>query len=318
MREDGGLMRWEDERYVRVYTRDTAEWLALSWEARAVFLFALRKCDRAGILPVGRSGTRGLAGLLGMPPEVVARALPELTGDGCLREADASYIIPNFLEAQESRSTDAQRKRDQRERDRARVLAQGITSSPSSADKLAEMDRRVTDCDEKSPAVTTEVTSGHQESPAVTPSRAVPSRAEPKKKLAGSAPADPREGGDATYKALVAALFVLFREHKDGHDYDPSGKDWTALADLRKRHDGSEIIRRWAIGLQARYGARCATFWALRERWNDCAQPEAQGGAQGIQKRPELEVGGGRDKVAVETEVWAAYRENRKAEGLDQ
>lgn len=271
-------MRWEDERYVRTYTRDTAEWLALSWEARAVFLFALRKCDRAGIISVGKSGTRGLAGLLGMPPEVVARALPELTGDGCLREADASYIIPNFLEAQESRSTDAQRKRDQRERDRARVLAQGIGASPSAADKLAEMARSVTPRDEKSPAVTAEVTRGHTASPAVTPSRAVPSRAVPTR-LAGAAPADPLEGGDATYKALVAALFVLFRTHR-GADYAPSGKDWKALAELRATQEGAEIIRRWGIGLQARYAARCSTFWDLRDRWNACAQPEAQGGAQ--------------------------------------
>ena len=34
-------MRWEDERYVRVYTRDTPEWCLLSWEARALFLLLL-------------------------------------------------------------------------------------------------------------------------------------------------------------------------------------------------------------------------------------------------------------------------------------
>jgi len=105
--------------------------------------------------------------------------------------------------------------------------------------------------------------------------RAPPAGPRVKKDTAGKKqPSDPREGGDATYKALVAALFALFLEHK-GQEYDPGGKDWTALAALRAKHDGAEIIRRWGIGLQARYGARCATFWALREKWNDCVQPEA-------------------------------------------
>jgi len=99
-------------------------------------------------------------------------------------------------------------------------------------------------------------------------------------------PAEVSEGGDATYKALVDALFVLFREHR-GCDYDPKaqgGRDWKALANLRERHEGSEIIRRWAIGLQARYAARCSTFVDLEARWNACAQPEAQGPAQRVQR----------------------------------
>ena len=29
-------MRWEDERYVRVYTRDTPGWLSLSFDAQAL------------------------------------------------------------------------------------------------------------------------------------------------------------------------------------------------------------------------------------------------------------------------------------------
>jgi hypothetical protein len=96
-------MRWEDERWVKVYTRDTGEWLALGWEAQAVFLFALRKADRAGILKTGKMRARGLAGMTGIPLEVVERSLPLLLEDGCLRETDGGYIIPNFLAAQEAR-----------------------------------------------------------------------------------------------------------------------------------------------------------------------------------------------------------------------
>lgn len=157
-------MRWEDERYVRVYTRDTGEWMVLSWDARSVFLALLRKCDRAGILQVGKSGARGLAGLLGAPLEVVQRAIPELLDDGCLRQTEGAYVIPNFLTAQEAVSSDAQRKRDQRERDRARALDSG-----------RETGQTVTVRDQTSQPVT----DSHAASQAVTPSRAVPCRTEP-------------------------------------------------------------------------------------------------------------------------------------------
>ena len=92
-------MRWEDERYVRVYTRDTPDWCALSWEARALFAFLLRRVDRAGIVDLGRSGVRGLAGMVQMPPEVVERALPELLADGSVLQTGTTLVIPNFVAA---------------------------------------------------------------------------------------------------------------------------------------------------------------------------------------------------------------------------
>jgi hypothetical protein len=125
--------------------------------------------------------------------------------------------------------------------------------------------------------------------PPPAPTRAPSPAPEKKKKLAGPAPADPREGGDATYRALVERLFALFLE-KRGVAYDPQTqgtRDWKALGNLRKRHDAAEIIRRWGIGLSASYKARCDTFVDLEARWNALTAPEAQGGAQGPQKRPD-------------------------------
>jgi hypothetical protein len=63
-----------------------------------------------------------------------------------------------------------------------------------------------------------------------------------------------------------------------------TGRLWGTL---RKRHDAAEIIRRWGIGLSASYKARCDTFVDLEARWNALTAPEAQGGAQGPQKRPD-------------------------------
>jgi hypothetical protein len=182
-------MRWADERYVRVYTRDTGEWLALGWEAQALFLFALRKADRAGIVQTGKARARGLAGMTGMPLDVVERVLPLLLDDGCMREAPNAYIIPNFIAAQETPTSDAQRKRDQRERDRDKAVADGAVGSKAGLDAESTMSRRTVTTDSHDLAsrhgVTQgghameshDVTSGHAGT--VTPNRAVPSRAEP-------------------------------------------------------------------------------------------------------------------------------------------
>ncbi len=116
-------MRWEDEKYVKVYTRDTADWIALTWEARAVFGELMRKVDRAGMLPLGKSGWRGVAGLLRIPADVVERAAAELLADGCVVERDGSIILPNFMQAQDAIQGDRARQQKSREVARARSLA---------------------------------------------------------------------------------------------------------------------------------------------------------------------------------------------------
>jgi hypothetical protein len=134
-------MRWEDERWVKVYTRDTAEWLALGWEAQALFLLLLRKSDRAGLLHSGRARVRGLAALAGMPLEVVERALPLLLEDGCVQETDKGFLIPNFIAAQEAETSGAQRSRTLRERDRDKALASGGPAQRTQADISARLAR---------------------------------------------------------------------------------------------------------------------------------------------------------------------------------
>lgn len=174
-------MRWEDERYVRLYTRDTIDWAMLSFEAQGLFSLLLRKVDRAGLLELGKHGKRGVAAAVGHPGrwEVLAPALEELLADGCVSISGTTLVIPNFIEAQEARASDAQRKRDQRERDRDIAKAQGFVGSKAGADIVAavdrELSRNVTDCPAGGQEVTPDVTRGHTESQAVTPSRAVPS-----------------------------------------------------------------------------------------------------------------------------------------------
>lgn len=174
-------MRWEDERYVRLYTKDTATWKLLCWQAKCLLPLLLRKVDRAGIADIGDDLVEGVAALVDMPPELVVAGLH---GDGVrhgllTREVFVArgplLVMPNYIEAQEAKQSDAARQRAHRERARDLARAGGV----------------VTKRDET-------VTTGHALSQPVTPSLAEPSRAVPIGELpaADPPPAVPEEVGD--------------------------------------------------------------------------------------------------------------------------
>jgi hypothetical protein len=166
-------MRWQDERYVRFYTRNTPEWCVLSWQARALFGLILREVDRAGILPVGKLGLRAVAVAVRAPWEEIEKPLMEILADGMAvhREELQLLVVPNFVEAQEASQSDKARKRTERERARDLANAKSLSvTSPSQT--VTEPSGNGASRDEMSHAVT----SSHSE-----PSRAVlavPSSAE--------------------------------------------------------------------------------------------------------------------------------------------
>jgi len=171
-------MRWGDERYIRIYTRDTPDLAAMGWEARALLWEVFRKMDRAGILQMGKSGHRGLAALVAMPFDVTERALGILLEDGVIETQGTCLVCKNFMEAQECCKSDAGRQRDKRERDRAAALSQNVMG-PS---------RNVT-------PGSREVTDSHEPSRDVTPYRTVPSHADPvpKKRSPRASHAEPSQ-----------------------------------------------------------------------------------------------------------------------------
>jgi len=122
-------VRFEDERYVRVYTRDTTTTLLLSWEARALLWEILRKVDRAGLLDLGEEGVEALAANVRIPLDVVGRCLPELLRRSVLELRSNILVVPRFVEAQEAAASDPARARASRERarDLARAKAAGVT-----------------------------------------------------------------------------------------------------------------------------------------------------------------------------------------------
>lgn len=152
-------MNWQDEQFVKVYTRDTGEWTLLSWDAQALLLQILRKVDRSGVLQLGKHGARVLPAALGHreQAERITAALAELTADGCIVLRPECLVVPNFIAAQTSRQSDKARQQSARDRRRAESMGASLP-----ADK--EMSQNVTDCHLESPDVTT----GHPASPRVT------------------------------------------------------------------------------------------------------------------------------------------------------
>lgn len=178
-------MNWSDERYVRLYTRDSATWLSWGWEARGVFCLLLRKVDRSGVIDTGkRDQVAALSRLLDVPQDVTARVLAEWMVDETVVATPTAYVIPKFLEAQEARQSDAVRQRESRERRLAAAKAQNteaVCHTPSHA-----------------------VTDSHKVSQPVTP--AVPSRAVPSRTQSSEPKPEPKPRKPSPQELLFAAM----------------------------------------------------------------------------------------------------------------
>jgi hypothetical protein len=303
-------MRWEDERYVRVYTRDTVDWQGLSFDAQALFVLLLRKVDRAGILDLGKPGKRGVAVAIGHAREWarLEPALEELLTDGCARLVDDGrrLLVPNFIAAQEAKASDKSRQQKSRETARDVAAAESVLSR-----------------DAESHGVTVghmagqNVTSGHDASRAVTPSRAVPSLAVPSFSLSAGAD-EPEELPDATDDAQPVAQPPLFAvetppekpKRKTGPDPEtlravwnrvapPLGfQVWEAMGDDRKRDARlaleacpdlakweawlrHELARPWNRGENSD-GWKANVAWFLRKKNRDLVIDFSPTAAQGV------------------------------------
>ncbi len=173
-------MDYSNESYIRLYTRKTADHAVLCWQARALWPQILAVADRAGVIAT-KHGARGLAALVEMPREVVDAGLPELLEDGCIREiaGGRGFVVPNYLEAQEAKSSDKQRKREERERRLALALAVEIGAM---SQNVTDESRNVTSSHEtgqKSHTASHGVTASHTESHPVTLCSALPCSALP-------------------------------------------------------------------------------------------------------------------------------------------
>ncbi len=227
-------MRWADERYTRVYTRDTTDWLALSFDAQALLLMLLRKCDRAGLIELGRQGKRAVAVVIGHASEWkrLEPAFEELLVDGCIVLHGTAMIFRNFIAAQEAPQSDKSRKAAQRERDRDIALSQNVTERHEPSQP---------------------VTPGHVASLRAVPDRAVPDRTVPTpagkprtgRKNVGSKGSEPHPDHDR----FVKIFSELFSAANDGAKATWNGHTCRIAKELLQAHGFDELTRRAGIML---------------------------------------------------------------------
>jgi hypothetical protein len=277
-------VNWDEERFVKVFTRDTPTWLAWPWQARALAPLLMRKLEPDGRLAVGRlEPARAVALTVGLPIEVVEVGLPAMLEDGTLELKPDGLWWPKYEEAQESRKSEALRSREYRAKQRrdsstptrhapshgehARsatgsvVASRRQSSDPSSGGSSGVSDAEVAD---------SSTPTRHAPSRAVTPrhppeQNRTEQRSSPRKKPRAAEPADPR------YQPMVERLMASYVEVV-GTAYFFGGSCGQSLKALLKVADDDEIDRRWRRGLTAGpYDAKCATLLQLRARWNELA-----------------------------------------------
>jgi hypothetical protein len=121
-------------------------------------MLLMRKVDRAGILDDIDDPVDDLSLMTGLPVEYVEVGMKRLLTLGVIEINNNQLLVPNYLDAQESPRTDAQRQRERRQRRRDMAKSQNKTEqsqnkSGQSQDKT-EASHPVTGCHAASQGVT--------------------------------------------------------------------------------------------------------------------------------------------------------------------
>lgn len=122
-------MNFEDEAYVRIYTRDTKTWLKLEFEGQSVLMHLTRKMDRAGVLDDVTDPVADVALVVRCRDlEFVRVGLERLLETGTLELRGTRLIAPNYIRAQTAVKTDRLRAQEarKRRRDLARLESNGV------------------------------------------------------------------------------------------------------------------------------------------------------------------------------------------------
>lgn len=270
-------MDWSDERYVRLYTRDTVTWKLIKWQGRHVLTELFRKVDRAGVLDFGDEGIEeAISALIDTPLEVVSIGLEKILEREVAVLQGNSLVLPNFLEAQEATQSDKHRQRESRAK-RRDLARHGVTKRDSQSNDYADAGVTFRDSDEggaEAAVVTKPVTRVTKPVGSVTkpietvtpslamPSRTVPSASQNKKQTRAGAragaesdsvdgtdplPSPPRRRGDILNAPVSAEDYEPLPEHETyatARGLSLSEFDATVV-DLRQKGWGPASPSRW-------------------------------------------------------------------------
>lgn len=225
-------MNFADEFWVKVYTRDTTTWKLLPWQARTLLLHMFRKVDRSrGAIDVGDDGIAGLAAMVDLPlEEVVEPGLEHLLKRGVATFDGVSYVLPRFIEAQTTPSSDKLRAKKHRQ-----SVAQSPSRNVSGASRnVSEPSRDVTERHDASQPVTNRIDQ----------SRSDQSRSETEVAKDKPSPARKQPSGD---HADVVACFEAAYLKQNGTGASWGGPQGAMVKRLIASHGAAEVKRRIGI-----------------------------------------------------------------------
>lgn len=118
---------WSEERWIKVFLCDSVTWVSLSVHARGVYVLLQRVADRTGAIELGAAGMRGIGALLHAKWDDIAPCVAELVEAGYVVERDGAIVLPEHIEQQNSRSSDAARQRESRRKKRQDTPSRDVT-----------------------------------------------------------------------------------------------------------------------------------------------------------------------------------------------
>jgi hypothetical protein len=125
-------MKYDDEPWMKTFTRDTPSWVAMSWQARGLALEIARKLPKhTGEISVGRRGLEAIAILLHAKWSEIEPYVLELITEGRLEYDPVRQVIrdPQHVERQNSATSQAERQRRHRESQSRMQVAEARDSS---------------------------------------------------------------------------------------------------------------------------------------------------------------------------------------------
>lgn len=143
-------LEWDQERWVKVYVRDSGDFAMLSWDAKALLLMLWRKADPLGVV---RSAARCLPAFLGHRENAtqIAQGLADLEAIGAIEVRSDSLRLVEFVDAQSAVLSDRVRQAARRER----KAVSGNTIESQNVTESHAMSRDVTNGHAASRDVTT-------------------------------------------------------------------------------------------------------------------------------------------------------------------
>ena len=213
-------MDFANERYVRLYVRDTVTWKRLKWDGQNALTQLLRKADRSGVIDLGgMEPWEALVVLCDAPEDAAKVGVGRVLELGCAVHDGDRLVFPRYIEANECAMSDKQRAKEYRER---RAI-------------VTKRDSFVTERDEV-------VTARHSSSHGVTARHSVPCRTVPSVQShavpSQNAPAREEQESDQPPGSALAGR-VWLREVLGRDDFDHHGK-WAHAFEQIARKPESE------------------------------------------------------------------------------